>query len=239
MLNLVNWVGNVISPVGAALAVVMAVVSYSQGRGVARWAVTAAGLLVISGLTRLIEFWIAERYSGRAVGTRHRGVLEAMTLPQIIVDLLTLLFDLAVPAAICTMVLAGIALRQEGGVNFQTGGRFQRWVLWSVILSDAAPVPVVVCGAGYHDARTRRRHRQCVGRELADELERFCFERRGCQTDSCAGRFLRVEGSARCGRRAEPSGIRSSRDSFCCPCLGLSSSCRAGTAARSLPPRTC
>jgi hypothetical protein len=57
-----------------------------------------------------------------------------MTLPQIIVDLLTLLFDMAVPAAICTMVLAGIALRQEGGVNFQTGGKFQRWVLWSVIL---------------------------------------------------------------------------------------------------------
>jgi len=57
-----------------------------------------------------------------------------MTLPQIIVDLLTLLFDLAVPAAVCTMVLAGIALRQEGGVNFQTGGRFQRWMLWSVIL---------------------------------------------------------------------------------------------------------
>ena len=57
-----------------------------------------------------------------------------MTLPQIIGDLLTLLFDMAVPAAICTMVLAGIALRQEGGVNFQTGGKFQRWVLWSVIL---------------------------------------------------------------------------------------------------------
>jgi hypothetical protein len=57
-----------------------------------------------------------------------------MTLPQIIVDLLTLLFDMAVPAAICTMVLAGIALRQEGGVNFQTGGKFQRWVLWSVVL---------------------------------------------------------------------------------------------------------
>jgi hypothetical protein len=57
-----------------------------------------------------------------------------MTLPQIIVDLMKLLFDMAVPAAICTMVLAGIALRQEGGVNFQTGGRFQRWALWSVIL---------------------------------------------------------------------------------------------------------
>jgi hypothetical protein len=57
-----------------------------------------------------------------------------MTLPQTLVDLLRLLFDLAAPAAICTMVLAGIALRQEGGVNFEAGGRFQRWALWSVIL---------------------------------------------------------------------------------------------------------
>jgi hypothetical protein len=64
VLNLVNWVGNVIAPVGAALAVVMAVVAYSQGRGVARWAVTAAGLLVISGLTRLIEFWIQNGTAG-------------------------------------------------------------------------------------------------------------------------------------------------------------------------------
>ena len=57
-----------------------------------------------------------------------------MTLPQIVVDLIKLLFDMAVPAAMCTMVLAGVALRQEGGVNFQTGGKFQRWALWSVIL---------------------------------------------------------------------------------------------------------
>ena len=57
-----------------------------------------------------------------------------MTLPQILVDLMKLFFDMAVPAAMCTMVLAGIALRQEGGVNFQTGGRFQRWIVWSVIL---------------------------------------------------------------------------------------------------------
>ena len=64
VLNLVNWVGNVIAPVGAALAVVMAVVAYSQGRGVARWAVTAGGLLVVSGLTRLIEFWIANGTAG-------------------------------------------------------------------------------------------------------------------------------------------------------------------------------
>jgi hypothetical protein len=64
VLNLVNWVGNVIAPVGAAFAVVMAVVAYSQGRGVARWAITAGGLLVISGLTRLIEFWISNGTAG-------------------------------------------------------------------------------------------------------------------------------------------------------------------------------
>ena len=33
-----------------------------------------------------------------------------MTTPQFLTDLLTLLFDLAVPAAMCTMVLAGLAL---------------------------------------------------------------------------------------------------------------------------------
>ena len=57
-----------------------------------------------------------------------------MTMPPLIADLLKLLFDLAIPAAICTMVLAGLALRQEGGVNFQAGGSFQKWVLWTVIL---------------------------------------------------------------------------------------------------------
>src|SRR5260370_2697760 len=57
-----------------------------------------------------------------------------MTTPQLLTDLLQLLFDMAVPAAMCTMVLAGLALRQESGVNFDVGGRFQRWMLWSVIL---------------------------------------------------------------------------------------------------------
>lgn len=57
-----------------------------------------------------------------------------MTLPQIISDLLALLFDLAVPAATCTLVLAGLAMRVESGLNFETGGRFQRWMVWTVIL---------------------------------------------------------------------------------------------------------
>jgi hypothetical protein len=57
-----------------------------------------------------------------------------VTVPQFLSDLLALLFDLAVPAAMCTMVLAGLSLRQESGVNFEVGGRFQKWMLWSVIL---------------------------------------------------------------------------------------------------------
>src|ERR1700678_1552738 len=71
MLNLVNWVGNVISPVGAALAVVMAVVSYSQGRGVMRWAVTAGGLLV-NTLVRQIE-----ALAGPLGRRLYRGLLKA------------------------------------------------------------------------------------------------------------------------------------------------------------------
>jgi hypothetical protein len=51
----------------------MAVIAYSQGRGVARWAVTAGGLLVISGLTRLIEFWIQ---NGTGACSNETGVLK-------------------------------------------------------------------------------------------------------------------------------------------------------------------
>src|SRR6478736_4873015 len=58
VLNIVNWIGNVISPLLAVGCVVMALVSYTTGRGAMRWVVTAVGLLMISGLTRLIEAWI-------------------------------------------------------------------------------------------------------------------------------------------------------------------------------------
>ena len=57
-----------------------------------------------------------------------------ITIPQILAELLQLLFDLAIPSAMCTMVMAGLALRHEGGVNFEVGGQFHKWMLWSVIL---------------------------------------------------------------------------------------------------------
>ena len=63
-LNLVNWIGNVVAPLGTALCVVMAIVSYTQGRGVARWAIAAGALAMVSGLTRLIEFWVNQGQAG-------------------------------------------------------------------------------------------------------------------------------------------------------------------------------
>jgi hypothetical protein len=63
-LNFVNWVGNVIAPVGAGGAVVGAVVSWLTGRGFARWLFAAAALLAVSGVTRLVEFWITNGAGG-------------------------------------------------------------------------------------------------------------------------------------------------------------------------------
>ncbi|HWO34938.1 MAG TPA: hypothetical protein VNO32_39610 [Candidatus Acidoferrum sp.] len=65
-LNFVNWIANVIAPVGAGGAVVGAVISWLHGRGVGRWLAAAAGLLAVSGLTRLIEFWITNGTGGVA-----------------------------------------------------------------------------------------------------------------------------------------------------------------------------
>jgi hypothetical protein len=63
-LNFINWIANVIAPVGAGGAVVGAVVSWLHGRGVGRWLAVTAGLLAVSGLTRLIEFWITNGTGG-------------------------------------------------------------------------------------------------------------------------------------------------------------------------------
>src|ERR1700751_5826917 len=43
-LNFINWVGNVIAPVGAGGAVLGAVVSWLTGRGFGGWLFAAAGL---------------------------------------------------------------------------------------------------------------------------------------------------------------------------------------------------
>ena len=63
-LNFINWVGNVIAPVGAGGAVLGAIVSWLTGRGFGRWIFAAAALLAVSGITRLIEFWVSNGTGG-------------------------------------------------------------------------------------------------------------------------------------------------------------------------------
>jgi hypothetical protein len=64
-LNAVNWVCNVICPVGAGIAVVATVLQWRSGRSWLPSALTAGGLICISGILRLIEFFIRQ---GQAVG---------------------------------------------------------------------------------------------------------------------------------------------------------------------------
>ena len=64
LFNFINWIGNVIAPVGAGGAVFGAIVAYISGRGFTRWLIAAAGLLAVSGITRLIEFWILQGTAG-------------------------------------------------------------------------------------------------------------------------------------------------------------------------------
>src|SRR6202020_636349 len=63
-LNLINWIGNVIAPVGAGGAALMAIGSFAMGRGFGKWVFTAIGLLLVSGVTRLLEFWISNGTGG-------------------------------------------------------------------------------------------------------------------------------------------------------------------------------
>jgi hypothetical protein len=57
-----------------------------------------------------------------------------MPTPQILADIVRLLTQLLPAMALVCLVLAGIALRLEGGSTFSIGGSFSRWMLWSVIM---------------------------------------------------------------------------------------------------------
>jgi len=57
-----------------------------------------------------------------------------MPTPQILADIVRLLIQLLPAMALVCLVLAGIALRLEGGSTFSIGGSFTRWMLWTVIM---------------------------------------------------------------------------------------------------------
>jgi hypothetical protein len=56
-----------------------------------------------------------------------------MTNPPMLEDISRMLLALAAPAALLCLVLAGIALRREGGTSFSIGGGFSRWMFWGVV----------------------------------------------------------------------------------------------------------
>jgi hypothetical protein len=59
ILNLTNWVGNVIMPTVAVLFVILAVYQFSKGRGsLERYIVGAMAALCVSGLLRLAEAFV-------------------------------------------------------------------------------------------------------------------------------------------------------------------------------------
>src|SRR6266571_4249153 len=57
-----------------------------------------------------------------------------MPIPQMLTDIIRLLLQLAPAMALVALVLAGVALRFEGGSTFQIGGGFTKWLLWSAIM---------------------------------------------------------------------------------------------------------
>jgi hypothetical protein len=67
-LNAVNWLCNVICPVGAGIAVVATILQWRSGRSWLPSAMTAGGLICVSGILRLIEYFIAQ---GQAIGWSH------------------------------------------------------------------------------------------------------------------------------------------------------------------------
>jgi hypothetical protein len=57
-----------------------------------------------------------------------------MATPQVLADIVRLLLQLLPVMALVCLVLAGVALRLEGGLAFVIGGSFTKWILWTIIM---------------------------------------------------------------------------------------------------------
>src|SRR2546422_10509573 len=100
-LNFVNWVGNVIAPVGAGGAVVGAIVSWLTGRGFGRWLFAAVG---VAGLPGAGWYQPAAR-DGRSE-LRHRRWIHQVE---------SFIMARMVPVLAAFMVLRSILDTAEGG----------------------------------------------------------------------------------------------------------------------------
>jgi hypothetical protein len=57
-----------------------------------------------------------------------------MAIPEMLNDIARLLIQLAPAMALVALVLAGIALRLEGGSTFTIGGGFTKWMFWAIVM---------------------------------------------------------------------------------------------------------
>ncbi len=57
-----------------------------------------------------------------------------MQAPLVFRAILGFLITLAVPASLAAFVMAGMSLRNEGGVNYQASGGFLKWIFWGALL---------------------------------------------------------------------------------------------------------
>jgi hypothetical protein len=57
-----------------------------------------------------------------------------MQTPLVFRAILGLLMDMAIPAALGAFVISGMRLRSEGGMNFEAGGGFLKWLFWGCLL---------------------------------------------------------------------------------------------------------
>jgi hypothetical protein len=61
ILNLANWMGNVILPTLAGLFIILAILEFSKGRDVSHSMYGALACLLVSGLTRMFETFAGQR----------------------------------------------------------------------------------------------------------------------------------------------------------------------------------
>ena len=61
MLNLANWLGNVIMPTLAAVFIIVAIIEFSKGREFSHSMYGALACLMVSGLTRAFETFASQR----------------------------------------------------------------------------------------------------------------------------------------------------------------------------------
>lgn len=57
-----------------------------------------------------------------------------MTPPLIFKALLGLLMTLCIPASLASFAIAGMKLRNEGGVNYMASGGFLKWLFWGALM---------------------------------------------------------------------------------------------------------